>query len=33
MTPDEAVAEIHDVVSPIAAAKRLQDLAQVKTHS
>lgn len=30
VTPDEAVAEVTDVVSPVAAAKRLQDLAQVK---
>jgi len=30
ITPDEAVAEICDIVNPVAAAKRLQDLAQVK---
>ena len=30
VAPDEAVAEVRDVVSPVAAAKRLQDLAQVK---
>ena len=30
VTPAETVAEIRDVISPVAAAKRLQDLAQVK---
>lgn len=29
VTPAEAVAEIRDVTNPVAAAKRLQDLAQV----
>lgn len=33
VTPDEAVAEIRDIISPVAAAKRLQDLAQVSSYS
>jgi len=31
VTPAEAVAEIRDVVNPVAAAKRLRDLAQVSS--
>jgi len=33
VTADEAVAEIHHVLNPVAAAKRLQDFAQVNLFS